>query len=1096
MKKFSENELLQIAGKTAYVLGKELEKSGCVAAVEITGIESRHQYALQITADVIDHKDVRGVFLRVHPQTGRPESYWCTCPDCSRRKQFCKHCAAVVLDYMHYENYYRNEFAEEYPPDIPPVQSGRYASTKKQEVERKTDPAFSGILQQFGKKEKLLAEPEPAIEPGSIHLEPTLHVKMYETTVSFRIGANKFYVVKDLAGLVRHVRRMEEYAYGKGLSFVHREEVFDEKGRSLLEFLRKRFDKNSYAYASTIRYLTLNSASVDELLELCGWDGIRIDFNGQEAMWKLTKEPAKRKLCITGKGKGAEINVDLPARHQTSAYNYYRKDGLLCRTDRRTQREIEEFEDYLYNLSGNSFYIAQEDLPLFFREMLPVLEKEYEVSVNNINPEDYLPVEAEFEFYLDLPQDNMITCDLVAVYGQNRYQVFKGIPQKGNRDVAKEYAMKNLVSRYCNAFDSGRALAVAADDDACMFGLLTEGLDCFRAEGKVFLSDRLKRITQVKRPNVTVGVSLSGNMLDLKLTSEGMSLEELSEILSKYDRKKKFYRMKNGSFLSLDDENLDTLAQVKKGLMLTDKQMAKGKVRVPKFRAMYLDAQLRESENIPVNKSRDFKALIRQMHTVEDSDYEVPQSLEKVLRGYQKTGYRWIETLCANGFGGILADDMGLGKTLQVIAFLLAHYESPQPDELRTLVICPASLVYNWENECRQFAPALPVLTVAGTAAERKALLASLPERAVLITSYDLLKRDIEEYQTIEFAFQIIDEAQFIKNANTKAAQAVKLVSSQFRMALTGTPVENRLSELWSIFDYLMPGYLYGYEKFRKEIENPIVSNNEEDAMRRLQKMVSPFLLRRLKKDVLKDLPDKIERNMVARMQGEQRKLYEAHVQRLQIFLGKQSKEEFEKSKIQILAELTKLRQLCCDPALLYEGYHSGSAKLDLCMDLVENAIESGHKILLFSQFTSMLERIAEQLAAKHISYYMLTGATPKKERARLVNAFNKNEVSVFCISLKAGGTGLNLTAADIVIHYDPWWNTAAQNQATDRTHRIGQKHVVNVYRLIASDSIEENIVKLQDRKKELADQVLGGSGAGSASFSKEELLELLSAWE
>ena len=281
MKKFSENELLQVAGKTAYVLGKELEKTGCVAAVDITGIESRHQYALQITADVIDHKDVRGVFLRVHPQTGRPDSYWCSCPDCSRRKQFCKHCAAVMLDYMHYEKYYRNEFADEYPPEMVSDKGGRYASGKKQEVQRQTDPALSAILQQFGRKEKLAAEPEPAIEPGSIHLEPTLHVKMYETSVSFRIGANKLYVVKDLGGLVRHVRQMEEYAYGKGLSFVHREEVFDEKGRSLLEFLRKRFGRNGYGYDTVIRYLSLNGSSADELLELCGWDGLRIDFNGR-----------------------------------------------------------------------------------------------------------------------------------------------------------------------------------------------------------------------------------------------------------------------------------------------------------------------------------------------------------------------------------------------------------------------------------------------------------------------------------------------------------------------------------------------------------------------------------------------------------------------------------------------------------------------------------------------------------------------------------------------------------------------------------------------------------------------------------------------
>jgi SNF2 family DNA or RNA helicase len=323
-------------------------------------------------------------------------------------------------------------------------------------------------------------------------------------------------------------------------------------------------------------------------------------------------------------------------------------------------------------------------------------------------------------------------------------------------------------------------------------------------------------------------------------------------------------------------------------------------------------------------------------------------------------------------------------------------------------------------------------------------------------------------------------------------AKAVKEIRSEFRLALTGTPVENRLSELWSIFDFLMPGFLYSYEKFRKEIELPAVQYSSSNAMERLQKMIRPFVLRRLKRDVLKDLPDKLEKDMFSPLESEQKELYEAHTERLRLMLGMQSDAEFRTSKLQILAEITRLRQICCYPGLVYEGYKGNSSKLEMCMELVQNAVNGGHKLLLFSQFTTMLDVLAVRLKKAKVSFYMLTGSTSKEKRAQMVHAFNEDDTSVFCISLKAGGTGLNLTAADIVIHYDPWWNLAVQNQATDRAHRIGQQNVVSVYRLFMKDTIEERIRALQERKRELADEILSGEGIGQALISREEVLELL----
>ena len=342
------------------------------------------------------------------------------------------------------------------------------------------------------------------------------------------------------------------------------------------------------------------------------------------------------------------------------------------------------------------------------------------------------------------------------------------------------------------------------------------------------------------------------------------------------------------------------------------------------------------------------------------------------------------------------------------------------------------------------------------------------------------------------FAIQVIDEAQYIKNPGTQAAKGVKKITAGFKLALTGTPIENRLSELWSIFDYLMPGFLYTYQRFREEIELPIVTNGDDNKMERLQRMIRPFILRRLKGEVLSDLPAKLEENVFAKLTGEQLALYDAHVQRMRQSLTEKSDQEFRSEKIQILAELTKLRQICCDPALLFEGYRGESAKTEMCMELLANAVGSGHKVLVFSQFTSMLDRLAERLKKAGIAYYMLTGAVGKEKRMQMVESFNEDDVPVFCISLKAGGTGLNLTAADIVIHYDPWWNVAVQNQATDRAHRIGQTHVVTVYKLVSEGTIEEKIIAIQEKKKQLAKQVLEGEGMDSVSFTREELLELL----
>ena len=431
---------------------------------------------------------------------------------------------------------------------------------------------------------------------------------------------------------------------------------------------------------------------------------------------------------------------------------------------------------------------------------------------------------------------------------------------------------------------------------------------------------------------------------------------------------------------------------------------------------------------------------------------------------------------------------MGLGKTLQVIAFL----ESEKQAGRTSIVVVPSSVLYNWEDEVRKFASDLRVCCITGSQAKREELIRSSMDMDLLITSYDYLKRDIGYYESRTFFYKILDEAQYIKNQRTMNATSTKRLKSHHALALTGTPIENSLAELWSIFDFLMPGYLYTYSYFKKQYEQPIVKENDMGMLKELKRMVEPFILRRVKKDVLKELPEKVENTMLIELDEETRKLYMANVSLIRDDLNKSFQEKgFANSKIMILSMLTRLRQLCCDPRLLYENYNGIGAKISACMEFIESCRESGKKVLLFSQFTSLLSLLEKELVRQDIPYYLLKGSTPKLQRQQLVNSFNSDDTPIFLISLKAGGTGLNLTSAEVVIHFDPWWNVSAQNQATDRAYRIGQHNNVQVVKLIAKDTIEEKIMQLQSLKQDLSDSIIHNNEGIITSMSKEELMNL-----
>ncbi len=998
----------------------------------------------------------------------------CTCPYYEENFVPCKHIAAVLLKYIEEESL--------------SIGSGN----KRAPISVQSSEIVRDLLD-------TISQSKSNDVVGTVKLQPTIqYVGSNSLGISFTVGTSDkhMYVIQSINSFCDLIANNEFKKYGKNLEFTHCLEAFDESSQKLVTFLMSLYNKddnylesknehfyNYYAYSSDTmhRQLFLKGRYLDEFFDII--ENNHIEF--EPFYWRLEHGMPDLGSSIQKKKGGYTFQGPQLFYAIGNRYFYIVDDIAFLIYKTPITKNLGMVLELLYKARGESVFIAERDLPKFSKYLYPILSTNILLENSDFDPYDYAIETPKFEIYLDSPQNDVITCEIKAVYSTNTYNILSPI-KEGNRDLDEERSMEQKVKQYFTSFDESSFLLTFHGSDEALYDFITISIPAMQSLTTVFISDRLKHLTVRPMAKVNVGISVDHDLLQLDLVSLDLSLKELSDILSKYDRKKKFYRLKDGSFINVENSNFDELHTLTDTLSLKKKEIESGKIEVPKYRALYLES-LQKEQAYNLDYDNSFRHMIQKMETINQEEYEVPSDLNATLRSYQLNGMRWLCALRDNGFGGLLADEMGLGKTLQVIA-MLGNWK----DRKRTLIVCPASLVYNWSKEIDKFLPSLPHRMIQGTQEERKQLIESSQENEVLITSYHILQRDIELYEDIQFSCEVIDEAQYIKNASTMNAQAVKAIQASFKLALTGTPIENRLSELWSIFDYLMPGFFYNYQTFKKRFETPIVRDQDDLMERELNQMITPFVLRRVKKDVLKDLPEKLEEVYYAPLEGEQKQLYDAEVQKIKLILTKQTDQEFKENKIAILAELTRLRQLCCFPGLVYDNYKQNSTKTDIGIDLICNAIEGGHKILLFSQFTSMLSEIEKRLKERKIDYYLLEGKTPKKKRAEMVESFQEDDVPLFLISLKAGGTGLNLTAADIVIHYDPWWNTAVENQASDRAHRIGQTNIVTVYKLIMKDTIEERILELQSQKSDLANRILSGDGISSSQLTREDLLALL----
>lgn len=574
-------------------------------------------------------------------------------------------------------------------------------------------------------------------------------------------------------------------------------------------------------------------------------------------------------------------------------------------------------------------------------------------------------------------------------------------------------------------------------------------------------------------PNITLDISQSRNgYMSMKLNIEGVDSNEYRELFSSYKNNNRLYRMKNGAYLDLKDNDLE---QAFKLIDILNIYNDFDNMKIPNNKAIYLEKLIEEEDLSFVNGSKYVSNVVKKFDKVKSKNYEIPKDLNATLRDYQVSGFEFFKTLSDYQFGGILADEMGLGKTIQTIAFLLSNKDK------KSIVITPTALIYNWKNELEKFAPTLKVGLLHAAKSEREKILDNIDNYDVILTTYTTYKNDIDKYKNINFDYCIIDEAQNIKNPDAIITKAIKNVNAKVRFALTGTPIENNLMELWSIFDFIMPGYLYNKSKFKS-----IFVNNDKNIIE-LKNLIKPFILRRTKKEVITELPDKIEQKIIIDLEKEHKRAYKGYVN----LITRKIKEN-NQDNITVFSYLTKLRQLCLSPELMVKNYQGKNSKLDVLINIINDS--SDEKILVFSQFTKVLEVIGKRLNEENILYSYLDGKTSAKDRVKLVEEFNTNNNKVFLISLKAGGTGLNLTSANIVVHFDPWWNPAVEDQASDRAHRIGQKNVVNVIKLIAKGTAEERVINLQETKKELIEDVINGNLDNSSTLknlSKDDIIDL-----
>ena len=977
--------------------------------------------------------------------------------DCKEYRNFqsCKHIGAVFVNY--YETLFKGSIIN---------------------VHKITED----ILNKFMPDENTLIKKELQVELIINVTEKESYYYYYGRTytdfnIKIMIGEDKLYTLGNHATAfkVAYENQEGEVYFGKNFTYIPEKYYLSSNSKTIIEsyldvcegsYNRNIFAKDFKTFLSKIKNTNfiINNYKIEGIKE-----GFPISSN-------LIKNNESYELDFDLENIEALIKND---------YEYILYKGNLYHL-RKLEQEL--IDDLMEN-KLDKLIISKEKVDAFTKGLLKIVRKNLKIdaSVTDIT----LPKEISTKLYFDL-RSSYILVDALFKYDEKEVNYF----DKSNtilRDIDYETKVINDILKYGFEIDNNKIILKDIEKEV---EFLENGLENLATKYEIFTTEKFKGINIKKKTSVTSMFGIGqDNILSYTFSLGDINSNELVNIFEEIKNKKKYYRLKNGDILNLEDESLKELSDLKDDLELSDAEIIAGHGAILKYRAIYLDSLKNTKYNI-IKTDNLFDNFIDKFYKFKDINLTLTKDELKILRDYQVTGVKWLYTLAKTGFGGILADEMGLGKTIQVIYYIKQMLKDNENNKF--LIVVPTSLAYNWDHEFDSFGSNIKRKICVGNKDKRTKILRNLNDTNVIITTYGLLREDEELYNNLNFNTMVIDEAQNIKNNMAGITKVVKKVNAETKFALTGTPLENSILELWSIFDFIMPGYLASLTKFQSKYKIKDFDEDSEILIKGLSKQINPFILRRKKQDVVKELPDKLINDIYIELKDEQKKLYVAELERVKEEMEKIIETEgMNKARFLILQLLTKLRQICIDPSIVYDNYKDGSNKLEQLESIVNEYIKNNHKILIFSSFKTALNIVKEKLNKAKIKTYMIDGSVPAKDRIEMVDNFNNNDgVKVFLIMLKSGGTGLNLATADVVIHLDLWWNPQAENQATDRAHRIGQKNTVEVIHLITKGTIEEKILELQNKKRILSDKLIDGEIRDKnilSELTKEDIKNLLS---
>ncbi len=1053
---------------TVYARGIQLYRSGAVKGISVQRTTG------QFRISVMDSYEYT---VTIDEKSDTEIVYTCNCASAVKEKGACKHVVAGLFSVLKHQEH-----------------------EKLKALPTPEDRRACSVMDFFRGQEDL-------VQPMDVyHIEPVITVpKMLNTSegnafLSLKCGHDRLYKVQNLKKFVTDYIQKNDIILGKDFRFIYYESEFDHSSQEILNFIIEALDilgmddNMSTAGVFERSRMMLTQTLLLRLLGIIGkgtftlnlydttYENVRV-FN-QNPNIKYDLDVVDDSIMLDYRDKEAVFSLS-----KSGELIYY--NGAVFIPDTRFKRNYAPF----FNSLG------PDKPPLIFRgankqrfleEVLPKIGDSMDIDIPDELADRYISPEFGCNIYFDRYAGG-IKAEVHYIYGEFEFNSFEN-PQSDYYIIVRRKNEEDSVIERLEEFGfEARSGFYLLKSESGIYDFLTGDRSGLALLAELYYSEEFHKLRIVSGKGFNIGLRVSSEMdlLEMDFGYSDMSEEELQNLYRSLRVRKKYYRLQDGSFIDLTSSDFERLMDIFDNLGVSSKNIGERGIKLSKSNAFYLEDAL-DGCGFTVEKNEDFVHLIDNIRNAEQEDYQVPEGISADLRGYQEIGYRWLMTLAHNSLGGILADDMGLGKTLQTIVYIQAMKSRGEGDR-HFLIVCPSSIVFNWMDEINGFAPGLTACVVIGLPEDRRKLIESYADYDILITSYPLMRRDVSIYRNIMFNSVFLDEAQFIKNAASINAQSVKLLRAEHRFALTGTPIENSLSELWSIFDFIMPNFLMAHSRFVQRYEKPIIGG-DESVLANLNTRIRPFVMRRMKKEVLKELPDKVEEKMVTPLSDEQRKLYISYVGSIRSDLfGEIDNTGIEKNQMKILAALTRLRQICCHPSTFLEDYTGGSGKLDLLLQQLDIALANGHRTLVFSQFTTMLDIIRKELDERNLNYFYLDGQTKPEERLDMAKRFNNGEGDVFLISLKAGGTGLNLIGADTVIHYDPWWNPAVEDQATDRAYRIGQTSNVYVLKLLTKGTIEEKIYKLQQEKKKLSDSVIESKEVFISSLTREELEDIFS---